>query len=856
MKKRTGKVPGAVRMISVYIAFVMVAAGSVVTFLQIYHGYVDGILYNERLNQMEEVTTQLFEGLNDMLELRWCDALSHRSYLVRSGVSTLDELMGFMASQEEDCTLLQDKADLIAVDSAGKYYTQNGGQGVMDSMNYIIDEPERVSFLSYSLTDSRTGLVFLYHLEQPMEISDGDDTISLKYFGTMLDMSLIDPYFDCEAYGNSNSVYVLNNKGSKIFSENTPELLGGYNAYTVLRQMEYLHGSDFEKTKAELERSGIACSNAVLDGEEYYYALRRLDSVDWTLLFLIPSSYVAVNTVYLVDMTNEIVMSFAVVMLVLCVGFVCIVLSVQRRRAVNAERRKTKRMEELNSILEARNEQLRRANDETENARCAAEVANKAKSTFLSNMSHDIRTPMNAIIGIANLLPFEADNPEHVREYTRRLQSSGSHLLGLLNDILDMSRIENGQFTINPEPIRLSDQISQTIAMVIPNIRSKRQHFTAATHGVLHESVICDGTRLRQVLLNILSNAVKYTPDGGSIDFSITELPAEEGRAEFEFRVSDTGVGMSEEFLRFIYDPFTRAENSVTNKVQGTGIGMAITKNIVDLMGGSIEVSSTPGSGSCFVVKLCFSTAEESPAKIRSVLMLGRDEDIAAAADFRNVPLECAVNYAEAAAELSEKQYDILLISGAVENITELRKAASPHTRFIGYGDGVSGLDGVVNAPFFWAGLEKAFAECEGTGGFNVHSGSEFGGMKFLCAEDNEMNALIVEQNLLCRGASCRIFPDGRQLVECFEKAADGEFDMILMDVQMPGMNGYEAARAIRTGKNPDGRTIPIIAMTANAFSDDIRACLEAGMDAHISKPVDMALFEKTVLTLRKKHKL
>ena len=162
----------------------------------------------------------------------------------------------------------------------------------------------------------------------------------------------------------------------------------------------------------------------------------------------------------------------------------------------------------------------------------------------------------------------------------------------------------------------------------------------------------------------------------------------------------------------------------------------------------------------------------------------------------------------------------------------------------------------MVSAPFFWAGLEKAFAECAGTGGFNEHSGSAFVGMKFLCAEDNEMNALIVEQNLLCRGAACRIFPDGRQLVECFEKAAAGEFDMILMDVQMPGMNGYEAARAIRTGKNPDGRTIPIIAMTANAFSDDIRACLEAGMDAHVAKPVDVALFEKTVMSLRKKHKL
>ena len=582
-------------------------------------------------------------------------------------------------------------------------------------------------------------------------------------------------------------------------------------------------------------------------------------------MFLIPSSYVAVNTVNLVDTTGSIIMTFAGVMLVLCVGFVYLVLRSQQKEALRAERNNTRRMEELNSILEAKNEQLRQANTEIENARRAAEVANKAKTTFLSNMSHDIRTPMNAIVGIADLLGYETDSSERIKEYTRRLQNSSHHLLGLLNDILDMSRIESGISSLNIEKLELSEQISQIETIIRTNTRERRQQFEIRTRMIRHEQINGNGTHLRQILLNILTNAAKYTPDGGRIIFEITELDSEPGYAEYQFTISDNGMGMSQEFISTIFSPFTRAENSVTNKVQGTGLGMTITKSLVDMIGGRIDVQSEPGKGSRFTVTLKFKADENERSEINGMLMIGRDDDVTVSAKAHGVTPETVCSVGAAAELLSRGAYDVVLItSGICENISgddisRLRGASEKPVKIAGICSDTLAqrfqetLDCAIVVPFFWGKLENGLADENEKE--KAESGSALSGVRFLCAEDNEMNAVILEANLKWRGASCRIFPDGKSLVDYFAAADPGEYDMILMDVQMPLMNGYEAAQAIRKSSNPDGKAIPIIAMTANAFSDDIRACLNAGMDAHVSKPVDMSAFEKTVRSLREDKK-
>ena len=384
-----------------------------------------------------------------------------------------------------------------------------------------------------------------------------------------------------------------------------------------------------------------------------------------------------------------------------------------------------------------------------------AERASKAKTDFLSNMSHDIRTPMNAIIGITTLMKNELHQPEKLAEHLGKLESSGQLLLGIINNILDMSRIESGKTTLNVEKMNLPQQISQLDSIIRQQAGQSRQTFTVNTH-LQHENVLADPNRLNQVLMNILSNAVKYTPTGGHIQFEVEELPRNEHYARFRFVVQDDGIGMSADYQKTLFDPFTREEKSGTNKVQGTGLGMAITKSIVDLMGGSINVESATGKGTRFEVVLEF-------------------------------PIDAEADHAQQVQALPE--------------------------------------------------------EAEET--------SPLSGMKFLCAEDNAINAEILQMLLETKGASCTICPNGQEIVDAFAHVKPGEYDMILMDVQMPVMDGLEATRRIRNGENPLGRVIPILAMTANAFLEDMQKSKEAGMDAHLSKPVDIAALEQTVKRFR-----
>ena len=384
-----------------------------------------------------------------------------------------------------------------------------------------------------------------------------------------------------------------------------------------------------------------------------------------------------------------------------------------------------------------------------------AEKASKAKTDFLSNMSHDIRTPMNAIIGITTLMKNELHQPEKLAEHLAKLETSGQLLLGIINDILDMSRIESGKTTLNVEKMNLPQQVSRLDSIIHQQAGQRRQTFTVNTL-VQHENVLADPNRLNQVLMNILSNAVKYTPTGGHIRLEVEELTHTEHYAKYRFVVQDDGIGMSKAYQKTLFDPFTREERSGTNKVQGTGLGMAITKNIVDLMGGSINVESTTGKGTRFEVVLEFPVDAEADA----------------------VP--------------------------EAQVLPEEEKKTSP-----------------------------------------------LSGMKFLCAEDNAINAEILEMLLEANGASCTICSNGQEIVDAFASVKPGEYDMILMDVQMPVMDGLEATRRIRSGENPLGRIIPILAMTANAFLEDMQKSREAGMDEHLSKPVDIAALEQTVKRFR-----
>ena len=386
----------------------------------------------------------------------------------------------------------------------------------------------------------------------------------------------------------------------------------------------------------------------------------------------------------------------------------------------------------------------------------SAENANRAKTEFLSNMSHDIRTPMNAIVGLTAIAGANVENKDRVMECLGKITESSRHLLGLINEVLDMARIESGKMTLAQEDFNLSELVDNLITLTKPVLDEHKHNFDIHINHIEHEAVCGDSLRIQQVFVNLMSNAIKYTPDGGNITFSIEEKP--NGFSElgcYEFTIEDNGIGMSPEFQKIMFDPFSRADDHRTTRVQGTGLGMAITKNLVDLMGGTIDVESEPGQGSCFEVFMDLKIAED-----RTVALAAQEE--------------------------TDKQ-----------------------------------------------------------------DGNILQGMRFLCAEDNELNAEILTELLKIEGAECTICENGEEILEAFEQSAPGDYDMILMDVQMPVMNGYEATKAIRRSSHELAKTIPIIAMTANAFSEDIQHSLAAGMNAHVSKPIEMKVLEKTIRSIK-----
>lgn len=506
--------------------------------------------------------------------------------------------------------------------------------------------------------------------------------------------------------------------------------------------------------------------------------------------------------------------------------------------------------------------------EELEKALSMAQSANKAKSDFLSNVSHDIRTPMNAIVGITNLMCNEEGLSEKLKGYIQKIQLSSQHLLGLINDVLDMSKIEANEVSLNMDSIDLPYQIGQVDSIIRARAMERGQIFRTRFHKIWHNHLLGDDLRLRQVLINLLSNAVKYTQRGGHIEFDIEELPCKiEDHARFRFIVTDNGCGMASEFLERIFDPFVRSEASVTNKIQGTGLGMAITKNIVELMDGEIHIDSTLGKGTHIEVELELKIDCDSvdQTDVQSLLLITEDEILKFNMENYFRPLETffctAVTKEEILQQLDAHHFDVVIFAGFLydKNLSNkifwLREHL-PEDTLIFCLDYVrqtkdttlaSDADGFLMRPFFLESFHASVLQVRNQKGSYKAKRSGLEGMCFLCAEDNVLNAEILEALLKMRGASCKIYPDGAELVKAFQYVKSGEYDAILMDIQMPNMNGLEAAKAIRRGENPLGKTLPIIAMTANAFIEDIQQSMAAGMNAHISKPIDIVLLEKTI---------
>ena len=512
--------------------------------------------------------------------------------------------------------------------------------------------------------------------------------------------------------------------------------------------------------------------------------------------------------------------------------------------------------------------------NELKKARQAALEANKAKSEFLANMSHDIRTPMNAIVGMTAIATAHIDDRKQVENCLRKITLSSKHLLGLINDVLDMSKIESGKLTLTTEQISLKEVVEGIVNIMQPQVKTKKQTFDIHVENIFTENVWCDGIRLNQVLLNLLSNATKYTPEGGSIQLSLSEekSPKGENYVRIHINVRDNGIGMSPEFLKRIYESYSRADGTRIHKTEGAGLGMAITKYIVDAMEGTIEIQSEPDKGSEFLLTFDFEKADAMEIDMVlpawNMLVVDDDELLCKTAmdALKSIGIKAEWTLSgEKAIELviehhkKREDYQIILLDWKLPGMNGIQ-AAREIRRNLGEEVPIllisaydwsefeaeareAGISGFISKPLFKSTLYHALCQYMDVGTEHeqtLNQNIDLSGRRILLAEDNELNWEVAKELLTDLGVELDWAEDGRICLDKFQKSSEGYYDIILMDIRMPHMTGYEATQAIRGLAHPDALSIPIIAMSADAFSDDIQHCLQCGMNAHIAKPIDV----------------
>ena len=644
------------------------------------------------------------------------------------------------------------------------FLQENGKAITTDGTKLRVDMPSKL------LLDLRNGYNIgkLVSLDYNQKKKDGylvaipcqEYTINGETYtaiGTLYDHSKLDSMLSVKSYNGNAYLFMLDNDGNITYTNQKEDKF--FRNYFLLKHLKGDQAiteeeADSLQKKLDGREQGV---ELVESDKPYYLGYCPIENNNTMLICIVEKS--VVDNV-LRDYQKTIVFETILMAGFILLLFAGLFYSISRRSLAEQKAEYEKRNNEIQTQamkeMEESNKKLKKAKDITTEALQTAENANKAKTDFLSNMSHDIRTPMNAIIGMTSLIRHDAGNKAKVIEYADKIDISSQHLLGIINNVLDMSKIEAGKTVFKYTDFSILDFITELNTIFHSQIDEKNQTLTIIKENIRHEWVNGDQVHLMQIFSNLVSNAVKYTQEGGKIQFLVEECETKSSvYAKYRFLVSDNGMGMSADFKDTIFDAFTRAESSMTNKIQGTGLGMAITKNLVEAMGGTIDVESELSQGSCFEVLIDLRIAED---------------------------------------------------------------------RFVSSAERV----------------EK-----------DEPAGNVLKGMRFLCAEDNELNAEILMELLKIEGAECTICENGKRVLEAFEQSAPGDYDMILMDVQMPVMNGYEATKAIRRSSHELAKTIPIIAMTANAFSEDIQHSLAAGMNAHVSKPVEMKVLEKTIRSIK-----
>jgi signal transduction histidine kinase len=676
-------------------------------------------LFTERQSHLTEMTVKISEVIDVTIETMQENADSVKYYVEKNGINE-ENAADILQSLSE--MLSVDKGVLLAMDNQGRYYSSEGIKGRWGSMEDLVlqeNEPVIRDFVIFG--QKQSCIVFMDKLDKEIVINEEGDTLSHVAFA--LPMDYLEDYLTISMFGDECYTYLINQDGRRLYKQtHSNRFIGNFNVLTALQVNEFVMGGDINDLIQSVENRELFCLEfkELESDENYFVSTVPVKDTNWTMMLFVPTKVLGVQTS---EFTNSVIWYFscfaaAAVVICCCVLFIIV---------TNRNDKKMIMQQEENNQL------LARAAEEAKNA-------NAAKSEFLAHMSHDIRTPINGILGMTNIAIKNKDNPERVDDCLHKISSAADHLLTLINDVLDMSSIESGKVVIAHKAMDIRLLINNCVSIIEGQLATRNVEFIKNFPELEHPYVYGDELHLRQIFINILGNAVKFTPEGGKIEFRVKELSYEKDKVSYRFEFEDTGIGISEEFQKKIFDEFSQEGTGGRSTYQGTGLGMAISKKFVELMDGDISVKSKLGEGTCFTVEIVF-----------------------------------------------DVDYDYQTTK-------------------------------------------------------NYGRKNQIRGMKILLVEDNELNMEIAREILKEEGAEITEAENGQIALERFVSSKPGSFDVIIMDVMMPVMNGYDATRAIRSSSHPQAGSIPIIAMTANAYRQDVEMAMEAGMNAHVAKPINVKM--------------